>query len=142
MINFIFLKLNKINEIETDILYMEIEKNCICHSEEMFSFLGKRWVIPIINIIGNSRKISFNGISRMLEKISPSLLSQNLHTLETYEIIRRLQDTTTEGRIVYELTDEGKLLRKIIISMEEWIIKGNIKAEPKACVDGLMVSNL
>jgi DNA-binding HxlR family transcriptional regulator len=118
---------------------MEGTENCLCHAEEIFAILGKKWVIPIINIIGNSEKVSFNEISKKLPNTSPSLISKTLRLLQFYKIAVKTPFEDSSYKISYELTENGNELRKIILSMENWIVTGKIVAKAKECSEELMV---
>ena len=121
---------------------MEGAENCLCHAEEIFAILGKKWVIPIINILGNSLKASFNEIEKKLPNTSPSLISNTIRLLLFYKIARRTPLEKSPYKVTYELTEEGNQLRKMIVSMETWIVESKIDAKTKECNEELMIFNV
>ncbi|EQB67660.1 MAG: helix-turn-helix domain-containing protein [Thermoplasmataceae archaeon] len=121
---------------------MEETETCLCHAEEIFAILGKKWVIPIINIMGNSTKVSFNEIAKKLPDTSPSLISKTIRALLFYKIAKKTSAGKSPSRVLYELTPEGNQLRRIIVSMEIWIVDGKIDAKAKECNDELMIFNV
>ena len=59
----------------------------------------------------------FNEIRRGIPRMSPTLLSKRLRTLEEFGVVRRVQD----GRATsYELTVAGEELRPIVMALGHW----------------------
>ncbi len=78
--------------------------------------LGERWTLLLIRelLCGSTH---FNELRRGLPRISTTLLSTRLRTLEEFGVVRR----TVDGRATtYELTDAGESLRPIVMAIGHW----------------------
>lgn len=60
---------------------------------------------------------TFNEIRMGVTRISPSLLSSRLKSLERAGVVRRIQ---AEGRVRYQLTQAGEQLRPLIMELGIW----------------------
>lgn len=80
--------------------------------------LGERWTILIVMALmdGVSR---FNGLQRALPRISATMLSQRLRTLERSGVIARQPASSGQGH-EYTLSDAGKDMESIIMNMAYW----------------------
>lgn len=78
--------------------------------------LCDRWTPLVVRelLCGSTQ---FNDIRRGLPRISPSLLSKRLRTLEEFGVVRRTQDGR---RTSYELTPAGEELRPIVMALGHW----------------------
>ena len=80
--------------------------------------LGERWSLLIISrVIDGCHR--FNDIHRGVPKISATLLSQRLRALEAAGLIARKRLKTSPGSD-YRLTDAGRALEPIIMSLAAW----------------------
>lgn len=78
--------------------------------------LGERWTLLVIRelLCGSTH---FNELRRGVPRMSTSLLSARLRTLEECAVVRR----TGEGRCTaYELTAAGEALRPIVMAIGHW----------------------
>lgn len=80
--------------------------------------LGERWTPLIIRelLSGNTR---FNDIKRGVPRISPSLLTKRLRTLEEAGVVERTPGDAQGGQS-YRLTRRGEELGPIVRMMGEW----------------------
>lgn len=78
--------------------------------------LGERWTLLVLRelVLGARR---FNDIHRGVPRISPSLLSRRLKTLEAAGIIDRVR---TQGHVAYRLTEAGQALIPVIEGLAVW----------------------
>lgn len=81
--------------------------------------LCTRWTMVLMRelIAGSTR---FNDIRRGVPKMSPTLLSQRLKSLEESEIVERKPAPTERGVFEYHLTEAGRDLREVVIAMGIW----------------------
>jgi DNA-binding HxlR family transcriptional regulator len=100
---------------------MELQiKNCPI--ELSLNILGKKWVIPIL-------RDSLRGVKRFSDflKSNPSLstkvLSHRLVELEEYGFLEKNIVSTTPLRAEYELTEKGRDVHEIIVSLAFFGIK-------------------
>jgi DNA-binding HxlR family transcriptional regulator len=79
--------------------------------------IGERWTPLVIReiIIGAAR---FNDIHRGVPRMSPTLLTRRLKTLQTAGIVQRQRGD--DGRIRYVLTEAGTALVPVIRGLIDW----------------------
>ncbi len=87
-----------------------------CPVAKAMEVLDERWTLLVVRelLAGSTR---FNELRRGNPKMSPTLLSRRLRTLERAGIVRR---TGTEGRARYHLTPAGEELRPIVEALGAW----------------------
>lgn len=78
--------------------------------------IGQRWTPLVVRelLCGSTR---FNDIHRGVPRMSRSLLTERLRSLEEVGVVRRV--TTTSG-VEYQLTEAGEELRPIVIALGHW----------------------
>ena len=95
----------------------EHEVSCPVHKTMMV--IGKRWTAVIIRDLVSGTK-RFCQLEHSLGGISPKMLSQRLHELETLGIVNREVYAEVPVRVEYSLTDKGRDLKKVVDSMAAW----------------------
>ena len=98
------------------------EEYCIYPLDDLMAVLGKKWALFIIAVLGNNTRTRFNDLLRQLRGISPRTLSDRLKELETLRLIERNAFAEIPPRVEYELTEDGKRMRKALIPFLEWSI--------------------
>ncbi len=78
--------------------------------------LGERWTLLVIRelLCGSTH---FNELRRGVPRMSTSLLSTRLHTLEECGVVRRIGGGRSTA---YELTAAGEALRPIVMAIGHW----------------------
>ncbi|WP_394333241.1 winged helix-turn-helix transcriptional regulator [Parabacteroides massiliensis] len=71
--------------------------------------------------------IRFNQLGKLIPDISTKVLSNTLRTLEADDLVKRTVFPEVPIRVEYELTEIGKSLVPIIVSLTEWAQK-NMKS--------------
>ena len=89
-----------------------------CPVAKAAEILCEKWVILVLRelMMGSTR---FNDLKRGLPKISPTILSRRLKTLEEQGVIIRKQQSP-KGNNEYHLTESGQELRPIILGFGTW----------------------
>ena len=88
---------------------------------------GDHWSLLII------RDMMFRGHTRFQdfldadEGISTNVLSDRLSRLETQQIISRKKDPSNGRQVIYQLTDKGKDLLPIMLTIFDWAEKYDSK---------------
>ncbi|GAA1727390.1 helix-turn-helix domain-containing protein [Isoptericola hypogeus] len=87
-----------------------------CPVAKAMEVLDERWTLLVVRelLAGSTR---FNELRRGNPKMSPTLLSKRLHTLERAGIVRRAGD---EGHTRYLLTPAGEELRPVVEALGAW----------------------
>src|SRR5215217_4721087 len=90
-----------------------------CATAHALDLVGERWALLVVRelLLGPKR---FTDLRAGLPGISPNVLTQRLHDLEQFAIVRRRKLPPPFGSWVYELTDWGRQLEPVIIQLGRW----------------------
>ena len=86
---------------------------------DVIDLIGGKWKLPIVIALsfGNQR---FKELERMIDGITPRMLSKELKDLEVNGLVQRDVYNTMPVTVEYSLTDYGKTLDSVIVVMREW----------------------
>lgn len=92
-----------------------------CGIAHALDLVGERWALLVIRelLLGPKR---FTDLRDGLPNASPNVLSQRLRELEQGGIVRRRKLAPPASSWIYELTEWGRGLKPIIISLGTWAI--------------------
>lgn len=110
-----------------------MEKYCqFCPVAKAAEILCEKWVILVLRelMMGSTR---FGQMRRGLPRISPSILSRRLKTLEEQGVITRIKKEDKSG-YEYHLSESGEELRPIVLGFGTW---GHRWAKNKIAKDDL-----
>ena len=96
-----------------------MEKYCqFCPVAKAAEILCEKWVILVLRelMMGSTR---FGQLRRGLPRISPSILSRRLKTLEEQGVINRIKKPNDTG-YEYHLSESGEELRPIVLGFGTW----------------------
>lgn len=99
--------------------YTECTKHLLPLMDTM-DLLSGRWKFVILLALWFGGKMRFKEIQRNIPKITGKVLSKELKDLEEHGILTRTVFDTAPISVVYELTDYGKTLDKVIMALREW----------------------
>jgi DNA-binding HxlR family transcriptional regulator len=90
-----------------------------CGIARALDLVGERWALLIVRdlLLGPKR---FTDLRAGLPHVSPDVLSQRLRELEGEEIVRRTKLPPPAGARVYELTERGQALERVVIELGRW----------------------
>jgi DNA-binding HxlR family transcriptional regulator len=93
-----------------------------CGIAHALDLVGERWALLVIRelLLGPKR---FKDLRAGLPSASTNVLSQRLRELEDAAIIRRRTLPPPAGSSVYELTEWGRELKPIVISLGTWAVR-------------------
>jgi DNA-binding HxlR family transcriptional regulator len=93
-----------------------------CGIAHALDLIGERWALLVVRelLLGPKR---FTDLRDGLPNASPNVLSQRLRELEQAEIVRRRKLPPPAGAWVYELTDWGRELKPVAISLGTWALR-------------------
>lgn len=106
------------------------EKNSIieiCPVRNVVARFGNKWALLVILVLGESGKVRFNQLGKLIPDISTKVLSNTLRTLEADGLVLRTVYPEVPLRVEYELTEIGSSLVPIIAQLTEWAQK-NMKS--------------
>lgn len=92
----------------------------ICPIRNVIARFGNKWALLVIYILNENGSIRFNQLARQIPDISTKVLSNTLHILEADGLVKRTVFPKVPIRVEYELTETGRNLVPIIISLTEW----------------------
>lgn len=84
-----------------------------------FRFLGKRWNAVVLGHLSGG-PAGFRELSRAIEGISDSVLSDRLSDLAAGGLIVRTVDEGPPVAVTYALTDRGRALMPALEQIAEW----------------------
>ena len=90
-----------------------------CATAHALDLIGERWALLVVRelILGPKR---FTDLRAGLPGISPNVLTQRLEELESAGILRRRKLPPPAAAWVYELTEWGMELERVIMSLGRW----------------------
>ena len=86
--------------------------------QDVVDIIGGRWKGAILASLCDKGK-RFNELQRDIGTITPRILTKELRYLEMNKLLVREPDHSGSG-VAYRLTDHGKSLEPLIISIVEW----------------------
>ena len=84
--------------------------------------LGDKWTPELLRFFVNEQTVGFCQLQELTGGINPRTLSHRLATLEYHDIIEK-QISPTSSRCRYQLTDKGRDLVPVLLSMQAWSSK-------------------
>ena len=87
---------------------------------DTMDLLSGRWKFVILLALWFGGKMRFKEIQRNIPKITGKVLSKELKDLEEHGILTRTVYDTAPISVVYELTEYGKTLDKVILALRDW----------------------
>jgi DNA-binding HxlR family transcriptional regulator len=93
-----------------------------CAAAHALDLVGERWALLVVRelLLGPKR---FTDLRAGIPNASPNVLSQRLRELEQATIVRRRRLPPPAGSWVYELTEWGRGLEPIAISLGAWALR-------------------
>jgi len=90
-----------------------------CSVEATLSVIGGVWKpVLLFHLLGG--KLRFNALCRLLPAATPRMLTLQLRELEADGIITRTVYPEVPPKVEYELTDLGRTLQPVLLSMRAW----------------------
>lgn len=97
---------------------MDYSKMCPKY-ESAAELLGKKWTGLIIRVMLGGPK-RFKEIKEQIPEMSDKMLTDRMKELESLGILTRTVYPEMPVRIEYELTDKGRNLEEVILSIQSW----------------------
>ena len=89
---------------------------------DTLDILSGKWKLPILGALMFGKK-RFKEIEREIPNITARMLSKELKELEVNQLITRTVYSTIPVTVEYEVTDYGRTLDSVLMSMKEWGLK-------------------
>jgi DNA-binding HxlR family transcriptional regulator len=93
-----------------------------CGIAHALDLVGERWALLVVRelLLGPKR---FTDLKDGLPNASPNVLTQRLRELDDAGIVRRRKLPPPAGSWIYELTDWGRDLKPIVLSLGTWALR-------------------
>jgi DNA-binding HxlR family transcriptional regulator len=101
---------------------MKTSKECkeyIRPVRDVLDIINGKWKLPIIIALSFANK-RFKELERDIEGITPRMLSKELRDLEINQLVTRTVFDTVPVKVEYSITEHGKSLDNVIVSLREW----------------------
>jgi DNA-binding HxlR family transcriptional regulator len=112
-----------------------------CAIAHGLDLVGERWALLVVRelLLGPKRHTD---LRRGLPNASPNVLSERLRELERAGVIRRRTLPPPAGSRVYELTEWGRGLEQILISLGRWAARSpsRVPDAPIVSVDSIILA--
>ena len=111
-----------------------------CAAAHALDLVGERWALLVVRelLLGPKR---FTDLRAGLPNASPNVLAQRLRDLETAGVVRRRKLPPPAASRIYELTEWGRDLEPVIISLGRWGVRSPSKPpDADLGVDSLILS--
>ncbi len=96
---------------------MELTENCPV--EATLELIGGKYKALILWHLSH-RTLRFSELRSRIPKATPKMLTQQLRELETQELIHREVYPVIPPRVEYSLTETGRSLLPILVTMRDW----------------------
>ncbi|MEI6767002.1 MAG: helix-turn-helix domain-containing protein [Bacteroidota bacterium] len=107
------------NKLTREIMQERYSKYGTCPVAVAIGKIGGKWK-PIIIYILSHGTCRFSELLRMIEGVSKTMLTAQLRELEKDRLIHREVFAEVPPRVEYSLTELGKTLRPVMMSLCEW----------------------
>lgn len=96
-----------------------MEKKFSCPIEVTISLIGGKYKSLILWHLMN-KTLRFNEIRKLIPKATPKMITQQLRELESDNLINRKVYPVVPPKVEYCLTEFGKSMIPILLSMYDW----------------------
>jgi DNA-binding HxlR family transcriptional regulator len=90
-----------------------------CAVERALAVVGAKWTLVVLHYLMDGPK-RFSDLQRHIPAASPKILTVRLRELEQLGLLTRTTHAVMPPRVEYQLTAQGRTLRPIIASIENW----------------------
>jgi DNA-binding HxlR family transcriptional regulator len=90
-----------------------------CAVEATMSVVGGVWK-PVLVFHLLPGRVRFNALCRLTPNATPRMITLQLRELEADGIIRRIVYSEVPPKVEYELTELGRSLEPVLLSMRDW----------------------
>ncbi len=109
-----------------------MSENAICPVETTLSLIGGKYKALILWHLAEA-KMRYSQLQRLIPKVTPKILTQQLRELESEGLVHREVFPIIPPKVEYSLTSLGKSLMPVLIAMRDWgtgYLRNNKEIEP------------
>ena len=97
-----------------------MEKQNGCGNHKIFELFQGKWNLWILAVLSQKDSMRFGEIKKAIPKISNTMLSETLRTLEEYGLVSRVQFNEIPPHVEYSATEATKELKDALLALAEW----------------------
>jgi len=98
---------------------MNIEPE-LCQVDDALDIIVGKWKPIILLHLLKNETMRFSDLKRSIPEITQKMLTKHLRELEDEHIIDRVVYPQVPPKVEYSITDYGRSLEPILVSMHEW----------------------
>lgn len=91
-----------------------------CLIELSMKIFGGKWKAQILWILGKKQTLRFGELRKILKKVTPKMLTQQLRELEDMDMVSRREYYQIPPKVEYCLTERGSTIIPILSSICDW----------------------
>ena len=103
---------------------MSQHHNCPCAAQcalqSALESIGGKWKLPVLCSLSANGASRYNELLHNVQGISNTMLSQTLKELERDHLVLRQEYLEVPVRVEYELSEQAKKLRPILVRLIQW----------------------
>ena len=103
---------------------MKQDHNCPCAPrcalQSALDSIGGKWKMPVLCSLAANGSSRYNQLLHSVQGISNTMLSQTLRELERDRLVLRREYLEVPVRVEYELSDQAKKLKPIMMQLIQW----------------------
>jgi DNA-binding HxlR family transcriptional regulator len=109
---------------------MNIEPE-LCRVDDALDIIVGKWKPIILLHLLKNGTMRFSELKRNIPEITQKMLTKHLRELEEEDIINRVVYPQVPPKVEYSITEYGKELETILITMHEWGTKHALRKQQK-----------
>ncbi|MDG1332856.1 MAG: helix-turn-helix domain-containing protein [Crocinitomicaceae bacterium] len=94
--------------------------NYMVPMRDALDIFGGKWKIPIITALSFYQSCGFKELERIVEGITPKMLSKELKHLEENLLVSRKVEDTRPVTVSYSITEYGKTCSSVMSELYRW----------------------
>lgn len=91
-----------------------------CRARTLLTLLAEKWALLIIEALSKEPRRT-SALKRQIGGVSEKMLIQTLRRLEKVGLVERCDFRELPPRVEYSLTERGRSLSPIILSLDRWV---------------------
>lgn len=99
--------------------------NEVCPVASLLKIISKAWVGVILWHLRSNKQLRFGEMGRLIDGISPKMLTDRLRLLESVGIVNRSYKPTIPPEVSYSLTDMGQDIAEAMGELDKVAQKWN-----------------
>jgi len=101
-----------------------------CRARTVLTLLAERWALLVIEALSEEPRRT-SALRRRIGGVSEKMLIQTLRRLEEVGLVERRDFREVPPRVEYSLTDRGRSLSPIILSLDRWVERHAFEMLPR-----------